>query len=54
MSAIPLHIQRRIEQRWASRFALPVAASGPKNVGTKAKPSTSRSTQQRRKKNPPG
>jgi len=30
MSAIPLHIQRRIEQRWASRFALPVAAKRTK------------------------
>jgi hypothetical protein len=29
-------------------------ANGPKNVGTKATPSTSRSTRQRRKKNPPG
>jgi hypothetical protein len=35
MSAIPLHLQRRFEQRWASRFAL-------KNVGTKA--TTSKST----------
>jgi hypothetical protein len=25
MSAIPIHVQRRFEQRWASRFALPVA-----------------------------
>ena len=38
MSDIPLHIQRRIEQRWASRFAPPVVSNGPKNVGTKATP----------------
>jgi hypothetical protein len=30
MSAIPLHIQRRFEQRWASRFAPPVASNGRK------------------------
>jgi hypothetical protein len=33
MTAIPTHIQRRFEQRWASRFALPVAS---KMVETKA------------------
>jgi hypothetical protein len=38
MSAIPVHLQRRFEQRWASRFAL-------KNVGTKA--TTSKSTGRR-------
>jgi hypothetical protein len=32
MSAIPTHIQRRFEQRWAARFALPIAS---KMVGTK-------------------
>jgi hypothetical protein len=30
MTAIPLHIQRRIEQRWASRFVPPVASNRPK------------------------
>jgi hypothetical protein len=35
MSAIPIHLQRRFEQKWASRFALPVAVA-LKNVGTKA------------------
>jgi hypothetical protein len=39
MSAIPTHIQRRFEQRWASRFSLPIA---PKLVGTKATASKSR------------
>jgi hypothetical protein len=56
MSAIPLHLQRRFEQRCASRFTLPVAANAPKNVGTKAAPSTTgrRAPRQRPKKNPPG
>ena len=30
MSAIPLHIQRRCEQRWAARFVRPVASISPK------------------------
>ncbi|MGD0848480.1 hypothetical protein [Bradyrhizobium sp.] len=38
MSAIPIHLQRRFEQRWASRFGPPVA---PKKVETKATPSKS-------------
>jgi hypothetical protein len=32
MSAIPLHLQRRFEQRWAARFASP-AASPVKGTG---------------------
>jgi hypothetical protein len=40
MSAIPLHLQRRFEQRWASRFTLPAASNAPKNIGAKAAPST--------------
>src|SRR5882672_1762000 len=38
VSAIPLHIQKRFEPRWASRFTLPAASKAPKNVGTKAAP----------------
>ena len=45
MSNIPLHLQRRFEQRWASRFTQPVASNVPKNVGTKATPSTARRPQ---------
>jgi hypothetical protein len=52
MSIIPLHVQRRFEQRWASRFR-PTAANAPKNVGTKATPSTVRRPHQSLKKNPP-
>jgi hypothetical protein len=53
MSAIPLHLQRRFEQRWASRFTLPAASNAPKNVGAKAAPSTTgrRTPRQRPKKN---
>ena len=40
MSIIPLHLKRRFEQRWASRFTLPIASNAPKNIGTKATPST--------------
>jgi hypothetical protein len=46
MSAFPVHVQRRFEQRWASRFPLPVAATASKNVGTKA--TTSKSPGRRR------
>jgi hypothetical protein len=41
MSELPVHLQRRFEQRWASRFAVPVAASAPKNTGMKAEISKS-------------
>jgi hypothetical protein len=41
MSELPVHLQRRFEQRWASRFAVPVAASAPKNTVMKAKISKS-------------
>jgi hypothetical protein len=54
MSAIPLHLQRRFEQRWASRFTLPAASNAPKNVGAKTAPLTMgrRAPRQRPKKNP--
>jgi len=35
MSPIPLHLQRRFEQRWAARFAPPVAAAAPKSIRLK-------------------
>jgi hypothetical protein len=40
MSAIPLHLQRRFEQKWASRFGPPVTINPLKNVGAKAAPAT--------------
>jgi hypothetical protein len=34
MSGIPLHLQRRFEQRWAARFVPPVATgASPKSIG---------------------
>jgi len=33
MSAIPLHLQRRFEQRWAARFVSPVTSAAPKSIG---------------------
>jgi hypothetical protein len=35
MSVIPLHLQRRFEQRWAARFVSPLASAGPKSLGLK-------------------
>jgi hypothetical protein len=34
MSDIPIYIRRRFEQRWASRFAQPVASNVPKTLQT--------------------
>jgi hypothetical protein len=39
MSIIPLHLQRRCEQRWAARFGSPAIPPVPKkNVGLKVSP----------------
>jgi hypothetical protein len=35
MSAIPLHLQRKLEQRWAARFVLPVASAAAKGTDLK-------------------
>jgi hypothetical protein len=35
MNGIPLHLQRRFEQRWAARFVSPVASAAPKIIGLK-------------------
>ena len=35
MSAIPLHLQRKFEQRWAARFASLVASAGRKGTDLK-------------------
>src|SRR5271168_318564 len=40
MSIIPLDLQRRFEQRWASRFPPPIASNAPKLEVRKATPST--------------
>ena len=36
MSAVPLHIKRRFEQRWASRFRPPAPSSSPQNLPAKS------------------
>ena len=33
MSAIPLHLQRRFEQRWASRFPVAVVSTATRVLG---------------------
>ena len=35
MSGIPLHLQRRFEQRWAARFVPPAASTAPKSLDLK-------------------
>jgi hypothetical protein len=35
MSTIPLHIQRKFEQRWAARFVSPLASTAPKSTDLK-------------------
>jgi hypothetical protein len=35
MSAIPLHLQRKFEQRWAARFGSPVASAARKSTDLK-------------------
>jgi hypothetical protein len=35
MSGIPLHLQRRFEQRWAARFVPPPASAAPKSIDLK-------------------
>ena len=32
MSTIPLHLQRKFEQRWAARFVSPLASTAPKST----------------------
>jgi hypothetical protein len=38
MSILPLHLQRRFEQRWAARFGSLVTPAALKNVGLKGSP----------------
>jgi hypothetical protein len=53
MRSVPLHIQRRFEQRWAARFGSLGIRAAPKKVGTKGSPVNMR-CRQAPKKNPPG
>jgi hypothetical protein len=54
MNVIPLHLQRRFEQRWAARFGSLVVPAIPKNVGLKGSLVDIRRARQKPKKNPPG
>jgi hypothetical protein len=54
MSIIPLHLQRRFEQRWAARFGSLVIPAAPKNVGLKGSPVNMRRSRQKPKKNRQG
>jgi hypothetical protein len=54
MSTIPLHIQRRFEQRWVAQFRPLAIPAVPKNVGLKASPVNKRPVPKGQKKNPPG
>jgi hypothetical protein len=58
MSAVPHHLQRRFEQKWAARFGPPPAAiNAPKNVGSKAAPAPPagrRGVRQKPKETPAG
>jgi hypothetical protein len=35
MGIIPLHLQRKFEQRWAARFVSPLASTAPKSTDLK-------------------
>jgi hypothetical protein len=35
MSEIPLHLQRKFEQRWATKSVLPGTAATPKSIDSK-------------------
>jgi hypothetical protein len=41
MSAIPLHLQRKVEQRWAARFVTRAASAVPKSNQLKSSLDTS-------------
>jgi len=54
MRIIPLHLQRRFEQRWAARFGSLVIPAAPKNARLKGSPVNMPRARQKPKKNPPG
>jgi hypothetical protein len=49
---LPLHIQRSLEQRWAAKFASPVASAAPKGVGMKVQRQKLAAAGKKQKKNP--
>jgi hypothetical protein len=54
MSIIPLHLQKRFEQRWAARFGSPVVPAAPKNVRIKKLTVNIAPRAAKPKKTPPG
>jgi hypothetical protein len=54
MSIIPLHIQRRFEQRWASRFGSLAMPAAPKTVQLKGSPVNIARRVAKAKENPAG
>jgi hypothetical protein len=50
MSGIPLHLQRRFEQRWAARFVRPVVSATPKGTCLKNTVNSLARPEQARKK----
>jgi hypothetical protein len=53
MNIIPLHLQRRFEQRWAAQFGSLIIPAVPKNVGLKVR-HTLTPCSAKAKKNPAG
>jgi hypothetical protein len=50
MGIIPLHLQRRFEQRWAAQFGSLVILAMPKKVGLKGSPVNMRCARQTKEK----
>jgi hypothetical protein len=53
MRGIPLHLQRRFEERWAARFVPPAAPTAPKSSDLK-RPVHNLPRIAKAKENPPG
>jgi hypothetical protein len=53
MSIIPLHLQRRFDERWAARFGSLVIPAVARNVGLKGSPVNMRRAR-KKQKNPQG
>jgi hypothetical protein len=50
MGIIPLHLQRRFDERWAARFGSLIIPAVPKNVGLKGSPVNMRRAREKQKK----
>ncbi len=54
MGIVPLHLQRRFEQRWAAQFSSKVVPSVPANVGSKGSPDNAARHAAKAKEKPAG